>query len=747
MADLQRITPSVLQQLKSLLADFKVPVKTIIIKYKDYVVRNEGVDEKRPRPLLFQWSRGKQSEPLFFGFYTWGTAESKKYPDTFLALGTNSDFRIVGFPLYLLPQDKGFVYLSFKLGNNEGGKNRWFGRGRSSKELRSVAQTDQLALDLRGALQKAFPDPLFSHPTLSGEWLSLARLPLADLKASADLNRRIALKTLIFEKLLQAFVIAEKLRDDSLKASGMQPGPNETTEEYSPILMPSSFPLNQILYGPPGTGKTHHTKARAVGIIENLTDEEIADAYTREEIRELFEGYRKGGQVEFVTFHQAFGYEDFVEGIKPVIPDGHETAPSLNYMMERGVFKRLVERGLYAIYLQQQQRLTKATPLAEVAPISFDDAFVAFINSLRERLETEAPNSVVFADQPNTRWILQDIGTDGTAYLSLETGSVRYPVTRDGLRRINAVNSDPKQELVVRYGRNFSVYRTVFQAFRQFWAQWQTEHPRSVSQSSIDDNTELQRVVAEPEIAGEIRKNINFQDLLSVDFQQAPRFVLIIDEINRGNVANIFGELITLLEDDKRTGRPEALTVRLPYSKEDFTVPENLYLLGTMNTADRSVEALDTALRRRFSFTEMRPEPQVIREQVGENGVLGTGDEAVDVARLLEVLNSRLEQLLDHDHCLGHALLLRMADVAGLRAAFQRNILPLLQEYFFGDWGKIGLVLGERFVAVADKAAGRAPLAKFGGYDTTGLRDKPLYRLTTPDTWDAAAFRSIYAAT
>ena len=227
---------------------------------------------------------------------------------------------------------------------------------------------------------------------------------------------------------------------------------------------------------------------------------------------------------------------------------------------------------------------------------------------------------------------------------------------------------------------------------------------------------------------------------------EIPRFVLVIDEINRGNVANIFGELITLLETDKRTGTANEITLTLPYSKQSFSVPPNLYLLGTMNTADRSVEALDTALRRRFSFTEMRPEAGVIQAQANQ-GIIGEGAEAVDVAQILEVLNSRLEQLLDRDHCLGHALLLGLTTLEGLRAAFQRNIVPLLQEYFFGDWGKIGLVLGARFVEVVSAAsAGQHALAKFPGYETAGLRDKKLYRLTPPASWDAAAFRSIYAA-
>jgi 5-methylcytosine-specific restriction protein B len=178
-------------------------------------------------------------------------------------------------------------------------------------------------------------------------------------------------------------------------------------------------------------------------------------------------------------------------------------------------------------------------------------------------------------------------------------------------------------------------------------------------------------------------------------------YVLIIDEINRGNVSRIFGELITLIEPSKRAGAAEALSVTLPYSKKAFSVPGNVFLLGTMNTADRSLAGLDIALRRRFTFKEMASQPDLLR------GVVVDG---VDAGELLAVMNERIEVLLDRDHTLGHAYFMRLAEpggntLAALAQVFRGNVLPLLQEYFFEDWERIALVLndlrkpvGRRFV-------------------------------------------------
>jgi 5-methylcytosine-specific restriction protein B len=173
------------------------------------------------------------------------------------------------------------------------------------------------------------------------------------------------------------------------------------------------------------------------------------------------------------------------------------------------------------------------------------------------------------------------------------------------------------------------------------------------------------------------------------DNQEDVNYVLIIDEINRGNISQIFGELITLIEDSKRQNELESLQVILPYSKKQFSVPSNIYIIGTMNTADRSVEALDTALRRRFSFIEMMPNEKLIEP----NDVDG-----IDLQKLLLKINDRLEVMLSKEHTIGHTYLLGIENVAGLKHAFNNKIIPLLKEYFYGDFGKISMVIGTDFV-------------------------------------------------
>jgi hypothetical protein len=182
-------------------------------------------------------------------------------------------------------------------------------------------------------------------------------------------------------------------------------------------------------------------------------------------------------------------------------------------------------------------------------------------------------------------------------------------------------------------------------------------------------------------------------------------FVLIIDEINRGNVSQIFGELITLIEDEKRSGADEEIKLTLPYSQSEFSVPSNLFIIGTMNTADRSVEALDTALRRRFSFIEMLPKHNLIRTEGTNGGIVGLdidgGSKPVDLAEILRTINERIEVLVDRDHTIGHSYFLKIGSPMELKLAFQNKIIPLLQEYFYGNYAKMELVIGSKFFDVA----------------------------------------------
>ncbi len=208
------------------------------------------------------------------------------------------------------------------------------------------------------------------------------------------------------------------------------------------------------------------------------------------------------------------------------------------------------------------------------------------------------------------------------------------------------------------------------------------------------------------------------------------KFVMIIDEISRGNVSQIFGELITLIEKDKRAGMKEALEVTLPYSKHKFSVPSNLYIIGTMNTADRSVEALDTALRRRFSFMEMMPDANLIASH-GNTGNNNGLVEGISLVELLETMNERLSYLLDEDHQIGHSFFMNVKSADDLRMVFRDNIVPLLKEFFYNDFGKIRMVLGDKFVKKID--AGDAKPGFAATEDDDYILDKTVYKVVEID--------------
>lgn len=476
------------------------------------------------------------------------------------------------------------------------------------------------------------------------------------------------------------------------------------------------FARNQILYGPPGTGKTYHTTARAVALLEGVSDDALALQYPpekRADLRQKFEDYRAAGRIAFVTFHQAFTYEDFVEGIKPLPPTsaGNEAgdvdvgaAAAVQYDVLPGIFRRICENA------------ATAANTATAPPVpAFDTLYDGFLAQLRHRMsETRGP--LTFSSKTGEPMVLTDIPLDKPGRLTFlhgNSGQVDHHMEKKWTQKlyeqyqsVSQIHKLKTDITDVVGGSNATLMWVVFNELKKYEAEWLA-------------------------LARE-------QERLKQKDTTPPPFVLIIDEINRGNVANIFGELITLLEDDKRAGRAEAVTVQLPYSKKPFNVPDNLYVLGTMNTADRSVEALDTALRRRFSFTEMLPIP----------GLLSKDVDGINLQELLRAVNTRLEQLLDHDHCIGHALLMRVNTLAELREAFRRNILPLLQEYFFGDWGKIGLVLGKAFINQVNTKQNTTgyKLLPFGTYSLGEFTERAVYHLVDVELLDDQAFRAIYAS-
>ncbi|MCB0559855.1 MAG: EVE domain-containing protein [Lewinellaceae bacterium] len=479
------------------------------------------------------------------------------------------------------------------------------------------------------------------------------------------------------------------------------------------------LPLNLILYGPPGTGKTYLTANYALSIIEGRPLDELA-LESRAELRRRFNEYVRTGRVAFVTFHQSFSYEDFVEGIKP-----YTLNEQVLYRVENGIFKIMCRDAHRSVLEAVYRHYPDGEPTLE-----FTQVYNAFLDYLKE----EGVDS--FEGEQSGRIILHRILPFGDLSLRQPKSFTVQPIKKKNLQLMYQQLETPEQieatggDLRAIIGDvDPSLYWSVFLELKRFETAYllnQDEHNGSNGEAYSAKLDEYGLPFELPLVPEHVLAQCN-------------KYVLIIDEINRGNIPAIFGELITLLEEDKRDGRSEATTVTLPYSKELFAIPPNLYVIGAMNTTDRSTEALDIALRRRFAFQAVPARPDLIPQ-------LASGPQAagVDLQRMLEAINRRLELLIGEDYQVGHAYFLNVQTLDSLKAAFELHIIPLLQEYFFNDYGKIGLVLGREFVREKGHLTGTSAFADFDHPYAGEFSEKRVYELRPMAELNEASFIRIY---
>ncbi|MCT8266481.1 AAA family ATPase [Afifella sp. JA880] len=461
----------------------------------------------------------------------------------------------------------------------------------------------------------------------------------------------------------------------------------------------SITPVNLILYGPPGTGKTFTTATEAV----RLCGEPVPE--NRAELMAAYQSLLSAGRIEFVTFHQSMSYEDFVEGLRPMTgSEGDREPESTGFRLEtvQGIFRRIAKRAetsgaasarsdTIKISGRQVFKMSVGRASAEEDSRFFDEAIqekCVLLNwedlnwsdgkyaDIAEVLKTCQNEGRI--PGPITAQSGQVLQTD-IFRNRLKIGDI--VIISKGNKRFRAIG-----EIVGEYeyhARHEGIY-----AHRRAarWL-WNDADGMPVSEIYQKDFTQaaIYQLNKDSLNIPALERYMNSQNTDGVT--EPASFVLIIDEINRANISKVFGELITILEIDKRLSQPNALRVRLPYSGDEFGVPSNLHILGTMNTADRSIALLDTALRRRFSFFEMMPDASLLENVASKCGI--------DLPRLLSTINERIEYLYDREHQIGHAYFMACGSRADVDEVMRHKVIPLLAEYFFEDWAKIAAVLGD----------------------------------------------------
>jgi 5-methylcytosine-specific restriction protein B len=552
----------------------------------------------------------------------------------------------------------------------------------------------------------------------------VARLGNAEYKSSAYRLSGARLseghQQLVIVENADALVALVAWYDAAVPASSAAEDPIVTQDDA-----PAANPTNLILYGPPGTGKTYRTAEVAVQLCDGVLPDEGAAG-----VRRRYEALVATRQIQFVTFHQSYGYEDFVEGLRPQTGEAEDDRATAGFRLEPnpGVFRQIatlaeqartpaaVGRQRGALELEGRRFWKMALGVkgseehvyqAAIAggyvalgwggDVDFTDRRFATIEAMRQEWTARYPDDKTRSqtDQP---WTFRNAMAVGDLVI--------VPYGNSAFRAVAEVTGDYYFELGE--GATYNQRRKV---------RWLLVLDEPLPLDTIVEGNFTMRTLYEIPA-----KRIRAEALSRLIAGPAPlpgpnptrpdQFVLIVDEINRANVSKVFGELITLLEADKRLGQPNALTVTLPYSGDTFGVPDNLHVVGTMNTADRSIALLDTALRRRFAFRELAPRPELLSRNI----------EGIDLASVLAALNSRIEYLVDREHRIGHAFFMRCRSRGDIDAVMRDRVIPLLAEYFFEDWERIRLVLGEMTDAGAFLA--RTPLTPPPGLEDPG-----------PDRW------------
>ena len=443
---------------------------------------------------------------------------------------------------------------------------------------------------------------------------------------------------------------------------------DDTTNTMDPQESTSrpAMPTNKIFYGPPGTGKTYHLQSKLIGKYQSKASE-----LSREELLDEYASKMTWADVSAVALIQ----------------------------LQEASISELMEHELV---------------LAKSRISSSKSVRATLWGTILEHVPEEC-ELVNVSQRRNPIFWKNKAGSRSTFTIWSGLDDKELTSYQEMARQLSDVVA-PKENATA----NHFEFVTFHQSF------------------SYEDFVEGIKPVMEDGGDGELRYQIEpgvFKTICNAARRNpSQRYAIFIDEINRGNVASIFGELITLIEPDKRDGQANHLSVKLPYSKEDFSVPSNLDIFGTMNTADRSVEALDTALRRRFEFEEIGPQWRKFSDKVTEG---------INVGDLLRTINQRIEHLLDKDHCIGHSYFYKVTDFQSLQQVFAKNIIPLLQEYFYGDYGKVGLILGEAFVQARND--GQTSFASFDHPDADLLQEKVVYDLQDPTRVEAEGYRAIYS--